>query len=153
MKIGFDFHGILDKEPKFFSKVTRKLIDKGHEVHILTGQEDGYHLRRTLADLKINYTHLFSITSFHKKIGTKVTYDENGNPWMDTELWNKTKAEYCKTHNIDIHIDDSDTYGKYFETTYLKLERINGTLYFLPVVLKLFSKVFKLWLDPQKEKI
>ena len=45
-------------------------------------------------------------------------YDEHGNPWVSDEEWDKTKAEYCKKHNISFCIDDTARYSKYFETPF-----------------------------------
>lgn len=148
MKIGLDFHGVIDTEPELFSKLSRACINKGWEVHILTGQEDTPELRKIIENYGIHFTHFFSITTFHKNIGTPITYDEKDNPWMDDFIWDKTKSDYCKGNNINFHIDDSDTYGKYFETTYLKFQKIDGTIYFSPVVLKIFDEVLLLW--PEK---
>jgi hypothetical protein len=33
---------------------------------------------------------------------------------MDPEIWNPTKAALCATAGIDIMVDDSPIYGKYF---------------------------------------
>lgn len=154
MRIGLDFHGVIDAEPELFSKFTQECIKNGWEIHILTGQEDTPELRETIKNYGIHFTHFFSITTYHKELGTKITYDEKGNPWMDESVWNRTKAIYCYSYDIDIHIDDSDIYGKYFDTTYLKLHKINNILYLLPVVINIFGKVFKLWLEkPQKVNI
>jgi hypothetical protein len=43
------------------------------------------------------------------------------NFWVDDEPWNKTKAELCREHGIDFHIDDSPHYGKYFSTPYMQV--------------------------------
>lgn len=122
MKIGLDFHGVIDADPELFSSVSRRLTKDGHEIHILTGEEDTPELRGKLKDFKIHYTHLLSITTYHKSIGTKVTYDKDGRPWMDDETWDRTKGDYCRKYNIDFHVDDSDTYGKYFTTSYFKFK-------------------------------
>lgn len=39
MKIGLDFHGVIDADPEFFAVETELLIKAGHEVHIITGHE------------------------------------------------------------------------------------------------------------------
>jgi len=154
MKIGIDIHGVIDAEPKIFSGLSHECIKKGWEVHIITGQEDTPALRNVLTQYDIVYSHFFSITSHHKKIGTEIKYDDNGNPWMDEEIWNKSKSVYCTENNIDIHIDDSYTYGKYFTTTYIKLVKtVDGTLCLLPIVFKFLDEVMKLWLKAPKEKI
>lgn len=55
---------------------------------------------------------------YHEKLGTKINYDKNGDPWIDPELWDKTKAEYCQREKITLHIDDSPVYGKHFKTPF-----------------------------------
>jgi hypothetical protein len=121
MKIGFDFHDVLDKH-ELFRVLANFLVDSGHEVHILTGEERNSALQKKIKDLGIKWTKIFSITSYHKKKGTPIRYDKNGKPWMNKKLWDRTKADYCKTHKIDLHIDNSVTYGKYFKTPYLLVQ-------------------------------
>jgi len=120
-KVGFDFHGVLDKHTDFFSALTKLLVASSWQVHIITGAKLTTDFLARLDSLGIDYTHLFSIVDYHESIGTKVNYDSSG-PWIDAELWNSTKAEYCTRQGIDMHIDDSDVYGKYFkDTMYLQL--------------------------------
>ena len=126
MKLGLDLHGVVDKDPKIFSLNTNALVTNGHEVHIITGEEDSEKLRNALEFLKIRYTHLFSISTHHKQSGTEMRYDENGNPWMDKEVWNTTKALYCEKIGIDLHIDDSEVYGRYFKTPYFLFTKNMG---------------------------
>ena len=121
MRIGFDFHGVLDTY-EVFRELTRILVNSDHEVHIITGEENSKTFRKTLKDLDIKHTKIFSITSYHKKKGTEVKYDENGEPWMDRDIWNPTKARYCKRNRIDFHIDDSLEYGKHFTTPFIFIQ-------------------------------
>lgn len=118
MKIGLDMHGVLDDAAAFFALITPLLIAAGHEVHIITGSEDRPELREKLQSLGIQYTHLFSIVSYHKSIGTEVWYKGKNDPWMDKDVWDKTKALYCAREGIDIHLDDSAEYGKHFVTPF-----------------------------------
>lgn len=37
---------------------------------------------------------------------------------VEDKLWDSAKARYCKEHGIDIHIDDSTIYKKWFSTPY-----------------------------------
>jgi hypothetical protein len=120
MQTGFDFHGVLDKY-KVFRKLTNLLVTAGHGVHIITGEENTPGFREKLDDLCISRTNIFSITSYHKKKGTSIRYDKNGEPWIDRDLWNKTKADYCRRNKINLHIDDSAVYGEYFTTPFLLL--------------------------------
>lgn len=136
MKIGIDVHGVITKHPKIFSNFCKLLLDKGHEIHIITGQELGPRLINFLDTHKIKYTNLFSITSYHKEIGTLVVYKggDVGQPLIDEELWNKTKADYCKGKEIDIHIDDSWVYGKYFDGKTIYLRYTKTTRNFLTLL-------------------
>jgi len=116
MRIGLDIHGVITADPKLFAKLTHELILHNHTVHILTGVEDCDRIRLELSKYGVTYTDLFSITSYHKSIKTPIKY-KNGDvtqPLIDDELWSITKAHQCCADKIDIYIDDSETYGKYF---------------------------------------
>ncbi|MEZ4524810.1 MAG: adenylyltransferase/cytidyltransferase family protein [Desulfobacterales bacterium] len=120
LKIGIDIHGVADANAFFFSRLAELLVENGHEVHILTGSEHSPELERHLReDLGLCWTHLFSITSHHKEQGTAISYI-HGKPNMDEDEWNRTKAEYCKKHGIELHLDDSPVYGRFFETPFAK---------------------------------
>lgn len=118
MKIGLDYHGVITAKPEFFSRLTETLYAYEYEIHIITGRRVTDELREELGANRICYTHLFSISDYHHQLGTPMTgYDEN-QPKIDDEIWNRTKAEYCKKHKIDLHIDDSGIYGQFFTTPY-----------------------------------
>jgi hypothetical protein len=128
-KLGLDIHGVCDADPKAFSRLAKLYLAVKGEVHIITGQKDSPELRDKIRNLGIPFTHFFSITSYHESIGTTIRYDERGRPWMDEEIWNRTKGQYCQRMGITIHIDDSPVYRKYFSgTTYLFYEKgdLNG---------------------------
>lgn len=129
MKIGLDLHGVISKDPALFSAFSKKLQKNGHEVHILTGKEKTDKLLNEIKEYGIHYDYLFSITSFHKKKGSKIAYflGNKNYPIIDDFLWDSSKALYCKRNNINICIDDSDIYGKYFnciDTIYIKYNDI-----------------------------
>jgi hypothetical protein len=132
LKIGFDIHGVLDTNVQFFSELTQTLVKAGHEVHVLTGPKISQKIIDQLKDMGISYTHLFSITDYQESKGTDIVWDEHGNPHLDPYLWDKAKAEYCIQHGIQLHIDDSDSYGYFFKTPYARFyskdtHRINKT--------------------------
>lgn len=120
MVFGIDVHGVITTKKKFFIEFTKRLISTGHKVHIITGATVNDKLMKEIEG--VSYTKIFSIIDYHKELGTPISYTDKDNPWMDKKLWNSTKAWYCKKHNVDLMIDDSDTYGKYFKTLYLKLK-------------------------------
>jgi hypothetical protein len=76
-------------------------------------------LRRQLVNWGIRFDKIFSITDYHEAIGTYIEWDEKGHPHIADELWDRTKADYCRKNEIDLAIDDSPAYGKYFTTPYL----------------------------------
>lgn len=119
MKLGLDLHGVIDTNYPLFSELTQALISTGNEVHILTGASITPELIDNLIQNHIKWTNIYSVTDLY--LGTDVvTFDEKGEPHMDTYLWDKSKAEYCREHSIDLHIDDSDIYGMFFKTPYAR---------------------------------
>jgi len=141
MKFAFDFHGVIDKHPKFFKEIMYNLIsdnflfsnmfgnlnDKKYnnstnEVWIISGPPIEELKRELLEyDIKqnIHYTHIDSIISYLlrtlNKHKNKIWKDDNG-WWVDNEiLWNTAKSMLCNMHNIDFIIDNTKKYAKYFD--------------------------------------
>lgn len=119
LKIGLDIHGICDANPEFFSELSRLFVNAGHDVHIITGRRVSDGALKEIKDLGLSYTHFFSISDYHVEKGTKVWEDDEGNPWLEGELWDRTKGDYCAKNQIDFHIDDTARYGDYFKTTFM----------------------------------
>jgi hypothetical protein len=122
-RLGLDFHGIIDKYPALFGTLSQLIMASGGQVYIITGHRATPEFALSLKQLGIEYTEILSVVDFNQRHGIEVKYDENGNPWIDEEIWNSTKADLCKRYDIDLHVDDSEIYGKYFtgKTLYLKL--------------------------------
>ncbi|GAF72031.1 unnamed protein product, partial [marine sediment metagenome] len=115
-KIGFDIHGVIDKNPELFSKIIKDFRDLGYEIHILTGTLPDIELFRELDSYNIKYDELFSILGHHKKEGnTEMWQDSKKGWWIDDDVWNKTKADYCNKNELAFHLDDTRIYGKYFD--------------------------------------
>ena len=114
MKFGFDVHGVLDTYPEVYSALTMSLMKAGHEVHVITGIQKTPELTAQLEEAGIVWSHWFSIVQYHLDRGDVVVKFEGDQPWMDREVWNRTKAEYCERMQIDLMIDDSPVYGSYF---------------------------------------
>ncbi len=114
-KLGIDFHGVLNKDPEFFSKLT-SMLSGDIEIHIITG---GYswEVARRLKEWDIKYDKLFSIPEYHARIGTKTWINECGEFTMNTTTWDKTKGEYCARENINKMIDDTLAYKDYMPDT------------------------------------
>jgi hypothetical protein len=122
IKIGLDLHGVIDAMPEFFAFFTKAMISAGAEVHIITGgaTEDD---KKLLKEYNIQYTHIFSITDYHKEKGTPTTklHPKHGFMMVSDEEWDKTKGEYCRKNNISLHIDDTLVYNDYFTTPFARL--------------------------------
>ena len=123
MKFGFDIHGVIDKLPKAFAAMSNALVDAGHEVHVITGPRITEEVVEELEGYGIKWTHIFSITDYYSEAEDVEVRWVDGDPWVDSHLWDRAKGDYCKRMNIDLHIDDSQDYGRYFKTPYARLEK------------------------------
>jgi len=128
MKLGLDIHGVINANPQFYSALTKLAILEGHEVHILTGSILADNIIEELKKYGVVWTKLFSIADYHTSLGTKMTFSDPNNPWIDDLLWDKTKAEYCVREKIDFHIDDTERYGEHFETLFALYDSENNRI-------------------------
>ena len=115
LKVGLDIHGVIDAHPVFFSKLTQSLIEKGHQVYIITGARITDDLIWKLTELGIVWSSLYSITDYNINRGERVHFADPSNPWMDSTTWDSTKAKICYDLKVDIHVDDTLRYGEWFE--------------------------------------
>jgi hypothetical protein len=87
---------------------------------------------------------LFSIADHHKNNkDSNFFYDKNGDPWISDEDWDKTKAEYCKLHNISFCFDDTARYAKHFETPFAYMTIQNNKIEpnkYLDLIIDMFNK-------------
>lgn len=127
LKLGLDFHGVIDTLPKQFSAIAESIMKTGGDVHIITGNPNTNEFRIQLSacgfHYAVHYNHIFSIQSFLEERQLEYITDENGNKQFDNFFWNKAKADYCQIHDIDLHIDDSTEYGKFFKTPFLYVKK------------------------------
>ncbi len=119
MKIGIDLHGVSDAFPSFFAEMTRLFKEAGSEVHLMTGELITDALHEQLRQCGVHYTHLYSIAQHHSDIGTPMSFDAKGTPWIDDELWMKAKGEYARKHGLDIVFDDTEAYSRHFTTPFV----------------------------------
>lgn len=137
MKIGIDVHGVINRRPDFFAKFTHALLDKGHEVFIITGSSLQPDLFAELGGYGVAWSEIFSITDHLLDSKERVLcWNGEHQPVFSEYTWNKTKAEYCSHKEIDFHIDDSKVYGKYFKnirTGYVQFD--DGVVNLLDIVL------------------
>ena len=140
MKLGLDFHGVITDNASFFSMMSSLVLseDSG-EVHIITGARKEMFLKQCKElNLKPEYTHFFSISDYHIEKGTDVDLSDPDFPKMDSDIWDIAKAEYCKTFEIDLMVDDSPHYGEHFTTPYmLYRNELNNDMFKYDVIKKI----------------
>ena len=121
LKIGLDYHGVINNSPQYFKIFCKVALNRGHRIYILTGGPK-HHIMRKLKDEKIGYTAIFAIIDYYQS-KQQITCPQYGHFYIKKRLWNTAKAAFCYQHQINIQIDDSDIYGKYFITPYCKYEK------------------------------
>lgn len=124
-KIGIDFHGVISAAPVLFAEFCREIRRRGIKVYIITGgpKKD---IIRYLERCQVEYDEVWAILDFYEQQG-KARFFDDGSFMVDTELWDKAKAEYCAAEGIRFHIDDSGIYGRYFVTPYCRYDIGAGT--------------------------
>ena len=119
MKIGLDFHGVLDSNIEFFKLFTSSMTKSNNEIHIITGMKKEA-VKEFCEEHNISYHKIYSIMDdFLSRNKSLVVYVDD-KPFFPDILWDKAKANYCAKNEIDLMIDDSDEYCKYFTTPYVK---------------------------------
>ena len=147
-KIGVDFHGVINTKPDFFREFCREALKIGLEVYIISGGPRETILAY-LNQYQIPYTKLWCIFDYYEQ-RQQVEFYDDGSFRIDDELWNKAKAEYCKEHNICIHIDDSAIYGREFVTPYCRYDEkanscvLNGQQIYLANPAQALSQILAL---------
>ncbi len=116
IKIGIDYHGVITANPEFFKKFNHYAINNNCLIYIISGghKED---IRKFLLSNGIAYSTIWSTVDYYDELN-QVKYFADGSFKIDDNLWDKAKAWYCAKNKIDIHIDDSVIYGKYFTTPF-----------------------------------
>ena len=116
LKIGLDYHGVINRQPAYFSLFTDEALRRGHEIHIITGGPRDV-VEKLLQKDNIRYSCIFAILDYYDAKGI-VEYFDNGEFKIPDKLWDSAKAEYCSLNGINMHIDDSRSYVRWFTTPY-----------------------------------
>lgn len=123
-KLGLDLHGVVDTYPDKFVAMASAIIRGGGEVIICTGSRNDDKLRSQLFSYTDGYkwwTSIFSITDYLIESGIPHIPSADGGVQVESEAWDRVKGDWAKREGIDLHIDDSPEYAKYFEKgIYLK---------------------------------
>ena len=116
LKIGLDYHGVIDTNVKYFADFCTKAKQRNHLVYVVTGGPKvkvDYNLQKN----KIPYDMSFAISDYYQAMN-KVIQVNDGKFMIPDNLWNMAKAEFCRRSGINIHIDDSLKYINWFSTPY-----------------------------------
>jgi len=124
MKLGLDIHGVIDANPDTFAFLSKSIVDSGGEVHIITGGSWSELLKKEVENAGIKYTHFFSVYDYLKStdaIPIGLIQFPNGEIQDEYErtLWDSIKGKYSSEKGLDLHIDDTINYSKYFTTPFL----------------------------------
>ena len=130
-KLGLDIHGVIDSLPDSFAFLSSAVINSGGEVHILTGVSWNKKTEDQLKSYGIKWTHSFSVYDELLRRGTKIVGeiqfpDGTIQKKFEDGSWDQVKGEYCKEHNISLHIDDTLIYNEHFTTPFARLWSHNG---------------------------
>jgi hypothetical protein len=121
--VGFDIHGCINANPTYFVGLADFLHNLNAKVHIITGVLWSKAIEAELLYYNNGikwWDEFFSITDYLLELNIPYCLDESNRCIFDSETWNKQKAEYCKRNFIDLHIDDTERYYKYFDTSITK---------------------------------
>ena len=124
MKLVLDIHGVIDTNPAMFVAMATILRRDSfeNEVHIVTGESLSERLLAQLRSYNNGEEFWDRIVSIQDELilTTPILYyDQHGRPRFDEEEWDSFKGTYCKENKIDLAIDDTEAYAKYFETPFL----------------------------------
>ena len=116
LKIGLDYHGVIDKNTDYFVRFCSAAKTRNHLVYIITGGPK-LKVEEALKQQNIQYDFVFAISDYYQALG-KLEMKSDGTIDIPEYLWNMAKADFCRRNNINFHIDDSITYLHWFSTPF-----------------------------------
>lgn len=117
MKIGIDFHGLLDTYPEVFRPLLKAARSLGAEIWIITGppEEDAHQqIFKSGYRHEVHYDYIRSVVDWVRDQGAPMWKDHKDTWWTKDEFWWPAKEEICHAYGIDVMIDDKQGYEKYF---------------------------------------
>ncbi len=145
LKIGLDYHGVIDKNIDYFSLFCRQAKQRGHLVFIITGGPKIL-VEQNLKLNNIPYDMCFAVSDYYQAMG-KIIQDESGNLIIPENLWNMAKGDFCRRSKINIHIDDSLKYLNWFSTPYCYYDKNTHKGYISPGIEFNFNNPVNVVLD------
>lgn len=130
LKIGLDYHGVIDVNTKYFADFCLEAKRRGHLIYIITGGPKTL-IDNNLRNDNIPYDMCFAISDYYQA-KNKIIQDKTGKFVIPENLWNIAKADFCRHSRVNIHIDDSLKYINWFSTPYCYYNKRNNKGYISP---------------------
>lgn len=121
MRIGIDFHGVLDDETEGWVTFCWLAKESEHEVYLISGPSvDG--ITRRLESIGVDpemFTGIYSVVDHLKAKGSPMWEKPvgSGHWWADDKAWWSAKGEIAEMLSLDLMIDDSAQYGEFMPTS------------------------------------
>lgn len=124
LKIGLDYHGVIDQRSEYFSEFCKIARQRGHRIYIITGGPQAK-VEEYLRHSNIEYDVIFAILDYYKQRGEAVA-DVSGELIVPEDLWNRAKADFCRSNHINFHIDNGREYQCWFTTPFCLYDEADG---------------------------
>ena len=151
LKIGLDYHGVIDINKKYFADFCHKAKQRGHLIYIITGGPKAK-VDDSLQKSDIAYDMCFAISDYYQAMNKFVQIND-GKIIIPDNLWNMAKAEFCRRSQINIHIDDSLKYINWFSTPYCYYNKKDNKGYISPGIEFDFNQSADIVLDKIEKMI
>lgn len=138
LKIGLDYHGVINQRPDYFAAFCAQAHRRGHRIYIITGGPIPK-VKQYLATDGISYDFVFAISDYYQALG-KVEQLPDGHFDIPENLWNMAKADFCRRNHINFHIDDSVEYLHWFSTPFCLYNALGNVCYLSPGIELNFSQ-------------
>lgn len=124
IKVGIDFHGILEEcKDSHIVKLLLEELRKHYFVYIVSGppiEKLTVELMEAEYEIGKHFDAAISTVDFMKSKGVKMWKDGLGDWWTDEATWNASKGMVCCSYEIDILIDDMEEYRSSVEGNFCK---------------------------------
>ena len=145
LKIGLDYHGVIDQKPVYFADFCKGARRRGHHIYIITGGPAAK-VRQYLKNANIEYDFIFAISDYYQALG-QAEQKSDGSICIPDNLWNIAKADFCRQNHINFHIDDSIDYLHWFSTPFCLYNKEGNICYLSPGIELNFSDPVNVVLD------
>jgi len=126
IRIGVDLHGVIDDNVDLFKIISAMLLfgDIGNvKIYVISGPPKNEVLEE-LNKLRIyqgvHYTDVYTIVDFLKEQDVKMWLDYKNTWWASDKDWWGAKAKISEQLDIDLMIDNTKNYKKYFKEINIK---------------------------------